>query len=322
MKNTLLGNTGLTVSRIGMGVLPIGPNQRNMPLDQGADVIRYALESGINFIDTAQYYRTYPYIRKALRKMESSNAAAHPVICSKSLCHDRKGMQEAVEEARIAMDIDVIDIFLLHEVRTGQFSLRKGAWDYLNEAKAKGLVKAIGVSTHNVDVTEDMAKEQSCDVVFPIINYTGLGIRNGEVPGTAAEMEKAVSLCHQAGKGIFSMKAFGGGNLTLSYQKALGYVLSKEYIDSTMIGFSSEKEIDDAIDFMEGRMPSDYNPDVSAKKMWIEESDCEGCGNCIKACQSGAVSYNERGLACIDESICLTCGYCAAACPVRAIIML
>ena len=73
MKNTLLGNTGLSVSPVGMGVLPIGPNQRNLPLKEGAQVIKYALGRGINFIDTAQYYRTYPYIREAMRQLKDES---------------------------------------------------------------------------------------------------------------------------------------------------------------------------------------------------------------------------------------------------------
>lgn len=317
MKNTLLGNTGLSVSKIGMGVLPIGPNQRNLPVEEGAKIIEYAFERGINFIDTAQYYRTYPYIKKAL-----AASGKQPVICSKSLCSDYGSMEAAVEEARYSLDRDVIDIFLLHEVRTGQFRERQGAWEYLNSAKNKGLVKVIGVSTHNIDVVEEMSEEMQCDVVFPLVNYAGLGVRKGLEPGSADEMLEAIKKCKKAGKGIFSMKAFGGGNLTSSYQNALKYVFSIGEISSVMIGFSSAKEIDDAINYFEGRMNSDYNPDVSKKRMWIEESDCEGCGSCLRACQSQAVYYNEKGLAQIKEELCLTCGYCAAACPVRAIIMI
>ena len=89
-----------------------------------------------------------------------------------------------------------------------------------------------------------------------------------------------------------------------------------------MIGFSSAKEIDDAVSFFDGKLPASYNPDVSEKKMWIEEDSCEGCGLCRAACQSEAIYYSERGLARIDEKKCLTCGYCAPVCPVRAIIMI
>ena len=66
MKQTILGNTGIKVSRAGFGVLPMGPSQLALPVEEGAAVLRYALERGFNFVDTAQYYRTYPYIRRAL----------------------------------------------------------------------------------------------------------------------------------------------------------------------------------------------------------------------------------------------------------------
>ena len=67
MKKNFLGNTGIEVSEVGFGVLPIGPSQLALPVETGAAILRYALEQGINFLDTAQYYRTYPYIRHALK---------------------------------------------------------------------------------------------------------------------------------------------------------------------------------------------------------------------------------------------------------------
>ena len=78
MKKKLLGNTGLEVSIAGFGVLPMGPSQLALPLEEGAEIIRYALQNGINFIDTAQYYRAYPYINKALEDDEFDDI----VICS------------------------------------------------------------------------------------------------------------------------------------------------------------------------------------------------------------------------------------------------
>ena len=66
MKRTVLGKTGIEVSVAGFGVLPMGPSQLALPVEEGAAVIRYALERGINFLGTAQYYRTYPYISRSL----------------------------------------------------------------------------------------------------------------------------------------------------------------------------------------------------------------------------------------------------------------
>lgn len=315
MKRSVLGKTNIEVSYIGMGVLPIGPNQLCLPLKEGAEVVRYALEQGIIFFDTAQYYRTYPYIKEAL-KGTNYNA----VISSKSLAENRLDMADAIEDARKSLDRDVIDIFLMHEVRNGDFRARQGAWEALIDAKAKGLIRAIGVSTHNVDVTMDMAKVTECDVVFPLINYAGLGIRKGSAAGTPEEMLAAMQQCHSTGKGVYAMKIFGGGNLTVDYQKSLGFVRERNYIDSLMIGFGKPGEIDDIISYTEGKMSPDYNPDTSKKRLIIEQSNCEGCGRCKAMCQSEAIFYNKNGLAEIDQSKCLTCGYCAPVCPSRSII--
>ena len=109
MKKKMLGKTGIAVSEAGFGVLPMGPSQLALPVETGAAILRYALERGINFLDTAQYYRTYPYIAAALR----NGSFPDVVICSKSLCWDYAGMMDAVEEARVSLERDVIEIFLL-----------------------------------------------------------------------------------------------------------------------------------------------------------------------------------------------------------------
>ncbi|MBR4991369.1 MAG: aldo/keto reductase [Clostridia bacterium] len=317
MKKKILGRTGLEVSVAGLGVLPMGPSQLALPVEEGAAVIRYALERGINFIDTAQYYRTYPYIRKALEGSDFEQV----VLCSKSLCADYEGMMEAIWEAQEALDRKFIDIFLMHEVRSGQLEERKGAWQALIDAKAKGLVRAIGLSTHHVDITAAAAEMAELDVVFPLINYAGLGIRKGDAFATREEMMEAITACHRAGKGVFSMKAFGGGSLTAHYQQALEYVFSQPDIDSVMIGFGKTSEVDDLLNYLSGNMPAGYNPDVSKKKVHINHEDCEGCGACKAACPAGAIYWGENGLAEVDHQKCLTCGYCSPVCPVRAVIM-
>ena len=317
MKRKQLGNTGLNVSIAGFGVLPMGPSQLALPVEEGAKIIQYALRKGINFLDTAQYYRTYPYITKALENGEFNEV----IICSKSLSWDYDGMMDAILEAREELHRDIIDIFLMHEVRSGQLEERKGAWEALKDAKAKGLVKAIGLSTHHIDITKAAAAMHDLDVVFPLINYAGLGIRKGDEFGTKEEMMEAITACHLAGKGVFSMKAFGGGSLTGHYQEALDYIFSKEVINSVMIGFGKIGEVDDLLSYLDGSMDKSYNPDISKKKVYINQEDCEGCGACKAACPAGAIFYNENGLAEVDHEKCLTCGYCSPVCPVRAVIM-
>lgn len=317
MKKVILGNTRLSVSICGFGVLPMGPAQLALPVKEGAAIIRHGLDHGINFLDTAQYYRTYPYIKEAL----TGGAYEDVVICSKSLEPDYDGMMEAILEAREELGRDVIDIFLMHEVRSGQLLSRAGALQALIDAKAQGLVDAIGLSTHHVDIVQAAAEMEALDVVFPLINYAGLGIRIGNDFASADEMMKAIARCHQAGKGVFSMKAFGGGALTAHYQEALDYVFGTDSIDSVMIGFGKISDVDDILSYLDGTMAPDYQPDVSQKRVHVNQEDCEGCGACKNACPAGAIYWNDHGLADVDHEKCLTCGYCSPVCPVRAVIM-
>ena len=322
MNKIKLGNTDIYVTSIGLGVLTIGNTQLDLPLQEGAEVVRYAYEKGINLFDTAQYYETYPYIREAFKDIDmSEDNPDRPIIASKSLDHSYEEMESAIQECLEALGLEKIDIFKMHEVRQDpDWDDRAGAWQCLLDYKAKGVVKAIGVSTHHIDVVERMASVPECDIVFPLINYAGLGIRKGSQAGTADEMAAAIKRCLDAGKGVFAMKAFGGGNLTDTYMKALNYVRDLG-CHSIMIGMGFKHEVDDIVAYAEGRLPEDYQPDVKHKKIHIDQGDCEGCGSCLKRCPNKAIYWNDQGLADVNYDICLTCGYCAPVCPVRAIIM-
>ena len=56
MKKRKLGTTDLYVTPVAFGVLTMGGSQMDLPLQEGAELIRYAIDQGINFFDTAQYY--------------------------------------------------------------------------------------------------------------------------------------------------------------------------------------------------------------------------------------------------------------------------
>lgn len=322
MRKIPINNTDIMITPIGMGVLTIGNKQLDLSLKDGADIVRYAYDKGIRLFDTAQFYETYPYIREAFRDIDMSQSnPQRPIIASKSLVLSYGEMEAAINDCLQALNIDTIDIFKLHEVREDpDFDERAGAWQCLIDYKKKGIVRAIGVSTHNIDVVNRMADNAECDIVFPLINYAGLGIRKGSGFGTAEEMSSAIERCLANGKTVFGMKAFGGGNLTGTYMKALNYVRDTG-VQTMIIGFGKKSEIDDIVNYAEGKLPDDYQPEYRFKKIHIDQGDCEGCGACIDKCESRAIFRNSYGLAEVDPDKCLTCGYCAPVCPVRAIIM-
>ena len=75
------------------------------------------------------------------------------------------------------------------------------------DSKAKGIIRAVGISTHSVSAVRAAIEVSEIDVIFPIINIEGLGILHG----TKADMEQAIRQASQKGKGVYAMKALGGG---------------------------------------------------------------------------------------------------------------
>ena len=321
----MLGNTGIAVSRVGFGVHPLGPTRKNLSVEAGAELMCYAYSRGIRFFDTAQFYGTYHYVRAGFERIMASTCFdGLPVLCSKSLEESYEGMRAAIDEALNATGLAVIDIFLLHQVTPSWQAERQGALQALLEAKAEGKVRAIGISTHHQDVVLAAAEEPRLDLVFALYNHAGLGIRCGDEPGSADAMLQALQCCRDHGKGVFTMKVFGGGNLTCDYQAAARHVFfdCAETIEAAVIGFTEAREVDELSDLLRGTIDPAYNPPVEGKKLRVDREDCMGCGTCVRICASGAMHYSrEDGLAEIDYDLCVGCSYCAIACPERAIVL-
>lgn len=302
-----LGLTKIIVSRMCFGVLTVGPLQANLSVSQGASIIRYALSKGVNFLDTAQYYKTYPYIRQALKGFQGD-----VVVASKSYAYTREGMAASVEEARIEMDRDVIDIFLLHEQES--ILTIRGHWEafeYLMECKQKGIIKAAGISTHNVAGVRDAATVPEIDVIHPIYNIDGVGINDG----TIADMRLAISNACAAGKGIYGMKPLGGGNLLNKTDEALDFVLKNKDIHSVAVGMKTTEEVDmNMALFCGGKVTAAIREKVgSVPRRLLIESWCTGCGSCSDRCSAGAIKI-VNGKAEADQDVCRLCGYCGPVC--------
>lgn len=305
----MLGETGLTVSRMCFGALTIGPIQRNLSLEQGSNLIRKALVAGVNFIDTAELYQTYPYIKEALRNWQDE-----VIIATKSYSYTAEMMKQALEDARSGLDLDTIPIFMLHE-QESEHTIR-GHWpalEYLIKAKARGKVKAIGLSTHYVDGVLGACKYPEIEVISPMINLTGIGIQGGDREDMLAAIKQASLL----GKGIYGMKPLGGGHLIARQQEAFNFLLNQSDLDAIAVGMKSEIELARNIAYFNGEHVEIEVKQESERKLHFDEW-CILCGSCVKACPSKALEQTETEII-VDRDECVFCGYCGASCPEFAI---
>ena len=309
MDKIILGNTGIEVTKLCFGALPLGPLQKNLSIKESGEIIAYGLKKGINFIDTAQAYGTYPHIKAALDKVDFM-----PVIATTSGAETYESMEKAIHEALEQMGLDYIHIFHLHAARVDVdvFEKREGALRCLLDYKKKGIIKAIGISTHNVKVVDLAAENDYIDIVFPLINKIGRGIING----TVKDMEKAIEHCQRNGKGIYLMKVLGGGTMIDDYDGSMEYAMSLPGDYSIAIGMISKEEVDYNVRYFNGERNLEGIITIKNKKIVrVSELMCIGCGTCIETCHSDAISLNENNKAFIDPSKCIQCGYCVAVCP-------
>jgi len=306
MEYLLLGKSGIVVSRICFGTLTLGPLQANLPLEEGAFLLEEAVRRGINFFDTAKSYNNYPYLKILLHKTEKPL-----VIATKSYDYTAEGMAKSLEEARKSIDRDYIDLFLLHEQENAlTLEGHRPALEYLLQAKNEGKVRAVGVSSHSVAAVKAAAVMPEIDVIHPLLNFRGLGITNGSLK----DMLDAVNLALSEGKGVYAMKAIGGGNLLEQKEKALRWAFSLP-VSSVAIGMQRVEELDFNISLLEGKEPA-FELKEKLKnyhRRLLIENWCQGCGNCVERCRYQALSLI-NGKAVVDESRCILCSYCAAVC--------
>lgn len=308
MESIKLGDTNIEVSRLCFGSLTISPLQRNFSYDKGAQLIKYAYDRGINFIDTAELYNNYKHINLFLKGINRKKY----VIGTKSYSYSKKTAEESLLKALKELETDYIDIFLLHE-QESENTIRGHyeAIEYFIKAKEKGIIRSIGISTHRVEGVLAASKYNEIEVIHPIVNKLGIGIQDG----SSIDMINAIKKCHALGKGIYGMKPLGGGHLLNNVEEAFNFVQDIKEIHSIAIGMQSEDEVDANISLVEKRL-IDKELQVKLRKTnrKLHIADwCIGCKECIKACQHKALRI-DNNKAKVDMDRCVLCGYCGKKC--------
>ncbi len=309
MKLVTLGKTGLRINPLIYGTLPLGPLQAALSPEAGGKLIRHALELGINLLDTAELYGTYPHIRSALQ-----GYPGEVYIASKTHAQDAATARAHVERALRELGRERLDIVHLHGARVADpFVERTEVLAELLKMKNQGKIGHVGLSSHYISSIRKAADHPEIEVIHPLINRNGMGILDGDAMAMAA----AIGACHRAGQGVYAMKALAGGNLIVEARQSLRFVLGVEGVDALAVGMLSEQEIEANLALIGDGIADEatwQTLESRRRRLRIMEQFCTGCGSCVTACTNDALSL-VAGKARVDDAACILCGYCAAACP-------
>lgn len=246
-----LGKTGLKCSYLGIGTGLRGRDQgisdQTMKLsgDQFVELLNYAYQKGVTYFDLADRYGSHNYMREA---MKHSIPRDKVMLLSKVWSREPAQVRLDIERMRKELDTDCIDILLMHCLRNGEDNwpeTLKGTMDVFSEAKAKGWIRAHGVSCHNLKAFERVAGEPWVDVVLARINPFG-----SHMDGPPEVIAPILEKIHQAGKGVLGMKILGEGdpNSIAKMDESLKFPAQLGSIDAMTIGFLSTKELDEVMD--------------------------------------------------------------------------
>jgi len=209
MERIIMGKTGLEVHRLGFGGIPI----QRVGEEEAIETVRYAVELGIDYIDTARGYTTSEgRIGKALKLTEK-----RVVVATKSFTRTADGIRQDVATSLTALQRGHIDLYQCHAVNDEQnyrqIISKAGALEGLLKAKEEGLIAHIGLSSHSLDMLDRVLDDGLFETILLCFSYLEPAARDKVIPKA---LEKGV--------GVIAMKPFSGGVLdkaTLSLKFAL-----------------------------------------------------------------------------------------------------
>jgi len=204
---------------------------------------------GVNFWDTDNSYGSITQVAAALKMVKREDV----VIASKTYGKTAGEAKHDIKRTLAELGTDYMDLFLLHEVAAGSLPALMPALGALREAKAAGIIRAVGLSTHSVQILTDAAELDGIEFVCAPLNYKGIQIDEGTLEGMLEALDKAHNKC---GKGVYVIKTLGAGDLVYDVRSALEWVLQyKDRIDVYNIGVAFLSEMRENLEILHRHIP-------------------------------------------------------------------
>lgn len=250
----LLGSTGIQLSRLGFGTgSDNGYTQTALGRDGFNDLIHYAYDQGITYIDTAQRYQTFTWIAGAIKGLPREKLFIQSKLPSPS-----GDVLAAIDHHRKVFNTDYVDSLLVHCMTRGAWTDEwKRAMDAFNEAKEKKWIRAKGVSCHTLPALRAATQTDWTEVHLVRVNPQGAytDTEQNEWSDTRNDISpvmQEIKTMRAKGRGIIGMKIIGNGAFQRpeDREKSIRFAMSCKEIDAIVIGFSSRGQIKEAIERM------------------------------------------------------------------------
>ena len=305
-----LGKTGLLVSEIGFG----GEWLEKHDFNEGVSLIKYAESQGINIIDCwMNDAKSRSIIGEGIKdNRDKWIVQGHIGSTTKDGQYYRtrelKYVIPAFEDLLKQMQTDYIDIGMVHYVDSLDEWNEIQNSDYLKyifELKEKGIIKHIGISSHNPEVAIEAAKTDYIEMMLFSMNPAFDLYPAGEntidnmledkyeymLKGIDPTRAELLNLCLENKVGITVMKGYAGGRLldakrspfgvSLTPVKCIHYALEKPQVSSILCGYEQKTQIDQAIAYETATdEEKDYASIIASAPLHSYKGQCTYCGHC------------------------------------------
>ncbi len=250
-----LGKTGIKLSRLGIGTgVNSGSDQVKLGKAEFIKVVRYAIDQGVTYVDTAQAYQTFGWIGEAIKGVPREKLFVQSKVPGRP-----ENVLATIDNHRKTFNTDYIDSLLIHcMTRNGWTDEWKRIMDGFNEAKEKKWIRAKGVSCHTLPALRAATASDWTEVHLVRVNPQGNHMDGmtadwgGQTRADIQPVLQQIEEIHEKGRGVIGMKILGNGDFRNpdDREKSIRFAMACKDIDAVVIGFTSAKEIDEAIERM------------------------------------------------------------------------
>ena len=317
MEYRALGRTGLQISPMGLGGIPV----QRIDAEGTKQLLQKLVAAGVNYIDTARGYTvSEEYIGYGLEGIRDKF-----VLATKSMARTKEAMAADIDISLKNLRTDYIDLYQVHN--PGPKDLETviapgGALEALLEARQAGKIGHIGITLHSADMFQKALELSWVETIMFPYNLV-------ETQG-----EDLIRICGQKGIGFIAMKPLAGGAIE-DATLALRFIGQNSNVSVVIPGMAEEKELQQNLAAVADTTPLslEEKQKINRIRSTLGTQFCRRCNYCAP-CPMGIgipgifvlegyfSRYNLQDWAMtryngtpVKASACIGCGACEARCP-------